>query len=288
LRHNLAYLSTWLGQNIRPGEQVIALAPGLNHVLQDNDAAWLRGRDMTGIAAWDLETALRYWADHPGPAALVLFAGSGTPTVQRYVESLFPGTQMQFVPDRIKLEGEVAFAHLDATPPQLASVLATMRCRGLASELTFVGRDGANGLTFTSAAPFIDAAAIPTEVRTKLYHASPPPARVTARFSGDIEIATGGEYRFTTQVYPGSGTLRIDGRLLGAGDRGVTLNAGRHHIELQAMFDPDPLTMVARLYWQGPDSGDQHEIVPFYRISVPDPACLDAAGDSVKGVAATL
>lgn len=278
LRHNLAYLSTWLGQNIRPDEQVIALAPGLNHVLQENDAAWLRGRDMNGIAAWDLETALRYWTDHRGKAALVLFAGTGTPTVQRYVESLFPGVQMQFVPDPLKLEGDVAFAHLDDTPPQLANVLSTMRCRGLASRFTFVGHDGTEAFTLTSGAPFVDAPAIPSEVRTKLFQANPPPLRVTARFSGRMAIAKAGEYRFTTQVYPGSGLLTIDKKSYGGGaDRGIPLTAGEHEIELQVTFDPDPLTMVARLYWQGPDSGGEREIVPFYRITVPDPACVAAA-----------
>jgi hypothetical protein len=152
-----------------------------------------------------------------------------------------------------------------------------MRCRGLTSEFTFVARDGASAFTMTSAAPFVDAAAIPSDVRTNLFQANPPPARVTARFHGEVVIATAGEYRFTTQVYPGSGTLRIDGQMhSGAGDRGVILAAGRHRIELQATFDPDPLTMVARLYWQGPDSGGQREIVPFYRIGVVDPACLAA------------
>jgi hypothetical protein len=217
----------------------------------------------------------------------VLFAGTGTPTVQRYVESLFPGIQMQFMPDPLKLEGEVAFAHLDGTPPQLANVLATMRCRGLASEFTFVGRDGAGSFTLTSVAPLIDAAAIPGEVRTKLFQANPPPARVTVRFSGDVVIATAGEYRFTTQIYPGSGLLRIDGQGQGGmGEHGIPLSAGQHRIELQATFDPDPLTMVARLYWQGPDSGGQREIVPFYRLTVPDPACLAAVADSVNGPAA--
>lgn len=274
-RHNLAFLSGWLGRNARPGEQIVALAPGYHHVLQENDAAWLRGREMNGIAAWDLSSALQYWTEHPGKTLLLLFGGEGTTTAQAYVESLLPGVTMQFVPDAMKLEGDIAFAHVDDTPPQLAHALAVARCRGLQAEFTVVERaTGASAFTVATVAPFIDAAAIPGTLRNHVSQMQTAPARVTARFAGEMTITTPGEYRFTTQVYPGSGVLMIDKKGYGGAERGIMLAAGPHQIELQATFDPDPLTMVARLYWQGPDSGGKREIVPFYRLSVPDPACL--------------
>jgi hypothetical protein len=234
---------------------------------------------MNGIASWDLGSALEYWREHPGKTLFVLFAGEGTKTAQAYVESLFPDVAMQFVTDTMKLEGDIAFAHLDDMPPQLAQALAVARCRGMQAEFNVVERStGNNAFTVNVAAPFIDAAAIPGTLRNRVSQMEPPPARVTARFTGEINIATAGEYRFTMQVYPGSGVLNIDRKMVAAGqERGVQLSAGRHQVELQATLDPDPLTMVARLYWQGPDSGGQPEIVPFYRLIVPDPVCISSA-----------
>ncbi len=282
-RHNLAYLAGWLGQNARPGEQIVALAPGYHHVLLENDAAWLRGREMNGIAAWDLNTALQYWTAHPGKTLLVIFAGEGTKTVQGYLESLFPGLAMQRMTDTLKLEGDIAFAHLDDMPPRLPQALATAHCGGAHGEFAVIDRaTGSSSFTVAADAPFIDAAAIPGTLRNHLSQMEPAPARVTGRYTGEIDITKGGDYRFMMQVYPGSGVLMIDTKTVTAGlDRGMTMAPGRHSVELQATFDPDPLSMVARLYWQGPDSGGQREIVPFYRVSPPDPACVAAATGAV-------
>lgn len=278
-RHNLALLSGWLGRNARPDEQIVALAPGYHHVLLENDAAWLRGREMKGIAAWDLAGALQYWTDHPGKTLFVLFAGEGTKTAQAYMQSLLPGVTMHYEPDPLKREGDIAFAHVDDIPPALAKGLAVARCRGAQADFSVIER--ATGQSVYSEAivvPFVDAAAIPGTLRNHVSDMNPAPARVTARFSGQIAITTPGEYRFATQVYPGSGQLTIDRKTFGGPEQGVTLAAGPHQIELQATFDPDPLTMVARVYWQGPDSGNQREVLPFYRLTVPDPACLATAG----------
>lgn len=276
-RHNLALLSGWLGQNARPDEQIVALAPGYHHVLLENDAAWLRGREMKGIAAWDLSSALQYWLDHPGKTLFVLFAGEGTKTAQAYMQTLLPGVAMHYEPDPLKREGDIAFAHVDSVPPHLAKSLAEARCRGARAEFNAIDRaSGQTVHTEQVVVPFIDAAAIPGTLRNRVSDVQPTLARVSARYRGEITITTPGEYRFASQVYPGSGMLMIDGKTYGGGERTIKLAAGPHQVDLQVTFDPDPLTMVARLYWQGPDSGNQHEIVPFYRLTAADPSCVAA------------
>jgi hypothetical protein len=230
---------------------------------------------MSGIAAWDLNETLQYWATHPGKTLLVLFTGQGTQAVQRYLESMLPGVRMQFIPDPLKLDGDLAFAHVEAMPPELVSALAASRCHGLRAEFTVVERaSGAEAFTVAGAAPIIDAGVIPGELRNRLSRMESQAARVTARYSGDVILVADGEYRFTVQVYPGSGQLFIDGKLQPGGERPIRLSAGRHQLELRATFDPDPLSMVARLYWQSPGSGGERELVPFYRISAVDPGCV--------------
>jgi hypothetical protein len=275
LRSNLAYLSSWLGRNARPDEQVVAVAPGYHHVLQGNDAAWLRGRDMNGIAAWDVESALRYWSQNPGKTLLVVFAGPGTTIVQRYLEWLIPGLQMQFEPDPLRLDGEIAYAHIDEAPAALRDGLAAVDCYGGQAVFRLVDRTGAETLfTLERRAPFVDAPTLPGELRGSLQNAEPAASKVIAEFRSDFTVEHKGAYRFTTQAYPGLAELSLDGQPYPTQQgRDLHLEAGSHRLELKATLAPDPVALVVRLFWSGPDSGNKQEIMPLYRLAPADPKC---------------
>src|SRR5262249_38018592 len=72
-RNNLAYLTVWLRDHAQPGERVLGIAPGYANALEGHDGSWLRGREVPGYVAWDVESALRRWQSEPGPTLLFVF-----------------------------------------------------------------------------------------------------------------------------------------------------------------------------------------------------------------------
>lgn len=278
LRSNLAFLSSWLRRHGREDEQVIAVAPGYHHVLEANDAAWLRGREASGIAAWDVESALRYWSDNPRKTLLVVFAGPGTAIVQRYLEWLIPGLQMQFEDDPLKLDGEIAYARLNELPARLHDGLKAMDCHGGEAVFRLVGRGGPETLlTVERRVPFIDSPVFPGELRSAIVRTGSAAGKVVAEFRTEFRVERPGIYRFVTQAYPGAAELSVDGQPHPTQyGRALHLEAGDHRLELAATLAPDPVAMVVRLFWSGPDSNGKQEIMPLYRLAPAHPKCAGA------------
>jgi hypothetical protein len=274
LRSNQAYLASWLHRNVRDGEQVVAIAPGYTQVLREGDAGWLRGDEMPGITTWDIDSALRYWSAHPEKTLLLDFAGSATPSVQRYLEWAVPGLQLQFEGDPLNLGGELAYGHLEQMPARATDAIEASRCHGLRAHYSLVDDAGTDRVTMKGTAPLIGDATIPGELRDAIERAESRPRAVTARFDGEFAIAEAGDYQFVAQTYPGKAQLEIDGHPLDdSANQSVNLTAGQHRVEMRAELEPEPLALTVRLLWKGPDSNQEQEIIPFYRIAPVDPAC---------------
>jgi len=60
------------------------------NALEGHDGSWLRGREVLGFVAWDIESALRRWESEPGPTLLFVYAGRSTEAVARFLETLLP------------------------------------------------------------------------------------------------------------------------------------------------------------------------------------------------------
>lgn len=278
-RSNLAYLSSWLGNQVQPGERVVAIAPGYFNVLESNDAAWLRGREMDGIVTWDIEAALRYWAQQNGKTLLLGFAGASTPDVREYLEWLLPGLKMSVETDPLNLGGDLVYAHLEQTPAALSSAVAAARCRGVRAEYRLVGpsADGA-ALNMSAVLPFIDGTTWPGEVRGRLHQMQTRPPSMTVRFQADFVVRTAGDYSFASEGYPGKTALVLDGQQYASQVPSVHLESGSHRMELNATLEPEPNLMSVSLLWKGPDSLGQSELMPFYRISPADASCAGEGG----------
>jgi len=124
----------------------------------------------------------------------------------------------------------------------------------------------------TRTAPLIDAVTIPSELRDAIERGESRPRAVAARFDGEFAVAQAGDYQFVVESDPGKAQLEIDGRPLDdGGNRSVNLTAGEHRVEVSA--DLEPSALVVRLSWKGPDSNQEQEVMPFYRLAPADPAC---------------
>jgi hypothetical protein len=284
---SLAMLSGWLRENVRPGEQVVGIAPGNFNVLMPNDAAWLRGREMRGKVAWDVEDALRYWSAHGGETLLFAAAGPGTATVRRYVEWLLPGLEMEWQPDPLGAEGDIAYAHVPGAPPDLKRRLGSLRCQGMRAEFELVG--GTSGVVkrFTRVLPFIDTSTWPGEVRDAVFRAPVRPEAIRVSFDATFKIERPGRYTFILESYAGSAEMFIDAGAHPLYSRGpVELDAGEHTLSVRGQFEPLAVEPNIRLSWRGPDTGGSAELIPFYRIAAEDPSCraagavVSAAGDN--------
>ncbi|MGH7790479.1 MAG: glycosyltransferase family 39 protein [Candidatus Binatia bacterium] len=278
-RNNLAYLSVWLGQHVRPGERVLGIAPAHANVLQGHDGSWLRGGDIDGLVTWDIESALRAWAARPGPLLFFLYDGRSTDALTAYLKFLMPELQFETTVDPLEMGADVTFARVDDVPPSLARVLANWRCRGVRAKYEIIGADGEEVLwSIDGVGPFVSRSVWPAELSEALYRLPVPKSGIRGRFTGDIAIATGGDYLFQVNVYAGSAELWIDGlRRADDGRTKLPLAAGVHHIEVKALFAPMAIEPAISLMWSGPESGHQIEVLPFYRLAVPDPSCVDHA-----------
>jgi len=279
MRNNLPYLSTWLREHVDANEQVVGVVPMFTYLLGPSDAAWLRGRDMPGLVAGDIETALRYWSRNPRPTVLMVAEGPWTRDVQTYLDQLLPGVQMEFDVDRINAGGDVTYAHLPEPPPGLAQALASTHCRGARALFEMLGSTPDDKLLeVTSVIPFVDAATWPGVVRDAIerFEGKVKSIRVTIRST--ILVKQSGQYQFEMDSYLGTVQLRIDGEQYVTANAPRELSAGPHTIEINGQFSPSGAENLLRLLWQGPESAGRQELLPFYRVAVPDQACDQAHG----------
>ncbi len=273
--HPLSYLTIWIRDNLRPGERVLGVAPGLTYTVKSHDGIWLMGKRGVGELTSDVDSALQAWAAAPGPTLFLLFAGPPTADLAAYLHWLVPGLEFSIVRGPFDSGSDLAFLHATAAPPELAARLASTRCRGAAGTFTVLG-DGVTDVRGRQqvVVPLIARATWPAALMDRLD--SLRAKRLSFVFAARFRIDRGGEYRFGVDIYYGSARLRIDGQQADLyGYAPLVLEAGRHDLILEADLSPHAPNLQLR--WSGPDARGQQELMPLYRIAEPDPACLTAA-----------
>jgi hypothetical protein len=286
-RNNLAYLSIWLGQHVRPGERVLGIAPGFTNVLEGHDGSWLRGGDIGGVVTWDIQAALRQWEHEPGPMLVFVYAGRSTAAVAEFLASEFPELAFTYDADPLGAQADVAWARVPGPPPQLAERLARWDCRGAHARFAVVG-PGPNEvpLSVETTVPFIAKCTWPAVIPDTLYRLAQRPNAIQTRFTADFAVATAGDYRFSLELYAGTGTLRIDDvpRDMYA-HTPVPLAVGMHRLEVTAEFAPLAMEPAIELLWSGPDTGGRPQLMPFYRLTPLAPSCAPAGSVGSAGAA---
>jgi hypothetical protein len=277
MHNNLALLSSWLRNNVRPGERVVMIAPGYTFVFDANDAMWLRG-PVDGIAVANIEAALRNLAASPGATLFAIFAGSTSAQLQGYFEWLIPGLHMQFVLDPDDRGGEIAYAHLPERPPNLVGRVEQARCHGARGEYEVLGPAGEVLASVTDVVPFIDYAAWPNQVNRLVEKLAPNVTSVRVRYQATIMIDTPGDY----VIAPEAGVTRvqalIDQQQWNAHGPPVHLDAAPHTLEISGTFRGNE-NPTLRLLWKGPGTGGRLELMPVYRLAAVDASCADSVSE---------
>lgn len=279
LRSNLAYLSSWLRRNFRPGEQVVGAVPNQPFVLTGNDAAWLRGGEMPGRIVCDLDEALRYWHAHPAPTLFVVADGPAGAQIKDFLAARFPDLNLEIDPDPYSLGADVVYVHAPRPPQALGEVLDRWHCRGMKMTLEALGEPAERVLhRVTRVVPFVSKSTWPGEARDALYRVEGKARQVRVRLAGDFRIDRPGPYEFSVSAYSGRAQIKVDGQALGDGrGREVLLDAGVHSMEITGTFEPIAAEPTVQLDWRTPDSGKQFRLMPFYQYAVEDPACAAGA-----------
>jgi hypothetical protein len=275
-RH-LAYLSAWIGRNARPGEVVLAIAPGHSYAFEGNDAVWLRGVGVQGTGAWDIASALSSWGASSEPTLFFVYAGSSTPAVRRYLGWLLPSLPLDTHPGPAGADSDISFVHLPGAPDDLPQRLeAGARCSSVTAEFEIIG-DGDEVLVRHEARlPFVDSTTLPHAMQSDVWRQQAKTKHIRAQFNGEFEVESGGAYAFTVEIHPGSGDLFLDGEHLGRVGEGQRLwrdlEPGPHRFELRAIYLPRVAQPTARLLWEGPATGGEREIMPVYLLN-PNQGC---------------
>jgi hypothetical protein len=283
-RNNLAYLAVWLRQHVHPGERVLGIAPNHTNALAGHDGSWLRGGQIDGLVAFDVESALRAWLRERGPTLLFVYDGRNTAAMVEYLEWLLPGVKFTTDVDPLELEADVAYVRLPGPPADLTERLANWDCRGMQADFSLIGQNGPI-YNLQRVVPFLTKSVWPAAMIEKLYRAVPPPTGIHIRGRTEFRIDKGGEYSFEAENYTGSARISIDGLNSSGTDPRLALNAGMHQIEVTADFPPMVIEPHLRLLWSGPDTGNVKQLMPFYRIAPLNPACASAAGADSAGAA---
>lgn len=271
---DLAYLAWWLQNRVGPEDRVVIAAPNFPYLMDRHDAAWMRGERVQGASFWDLQSALRDWAQHPQATLVAVYAGPTWPAVQAYLSHLLPSAEFGREPEPGEDGKELLYHRSRAKPPELEQVLARWGCEPVTLSVDLFDADGELLSTLQGTAGLIDPTLWPGGVQETVRRLRPQVKRAEARFSATIRIEKGGLYVFPYESYPGAGRLSVDGTPVPyPPTSGVQLEPGLHHLELRSEYDPHAAAPMLRLFWQGPDSAGIKELVPFYRISPARPGC---------------
>lgn len=271
MRQNLVYLAAWLREHARPDEQVVGVGPNYFNVLQANDAAWVRGREMSGIMAWDVAEALHYWTTHRQPTLLVAFTEFSTGAVREYLEWLIPGLHLQLDVDPIGEGGDVAYAHVSGPPAALADRLAWARCRGAHGSYRLT--DASQRLLYQVDAilPFIDTATWPAAARQAMQRNEDRARAIVLDIRGTFVLPEAGTYTLALETYAGRVDLTVDG--LAREPVPAPLDAGPHTFQITGTFDALVAGPTVRLLWEGPATQGTRTLMPLYRLAEENPSC---------------
>ena len=281
-RNDLAYLSEWLRQNAQ-GRPVVGLIPtGANVVFIPNDSAWLRGPDVTGTSAWDVRQALDKLARHHDEALLLISAPKAVPEIAEYFQYMLPSAHFQLRTD--PWNGDVRMAYASIADPAVLLQSASFQerlCHGIRATFVIYGRDGRVISSSSSILPFIDTTTWPGAVRAVSFEHEQDGKSIDVVWEGDFTVPESGSYVFFPECYEGRVVATIDQTHIGGNSQlEMTLAAGPHHFEMRGQFNVRMVDPTARLSWR-PAGGGEFRVVPFYRMTQPDPACLGQPAEPV-------
>jgi len=264
----LAYLSWWLGQSVKPETRAITVAPNFTYLMEANDASWLRP-GVRGIALWDLERALDDWfANPPQNTFLTIYGGAASGDLRQYLAWLLPGVEFTRVPGPLGPDGDLLYADVPIRPADLEQRLKRWSCQPVKVSVDLINDREQVVETLHGSAGLIDATLWPGMIQIAFQRRRPEIKRARVQFAAEFEVKEAGAYTFPLLVFPGFGTVSVDGRTIPYPAAGpIELSEGKHHIELVSQYDPAANSPVHRLFWSGPDSGYRRELMPFYRIS---------------------
>jgi hypothetical protein len=270
-RNELAYLTVWIRDHVKPGERVVGIAPLHPNAIKTHDGIWLMPERPPGRIVSDVETALRDWLANPVPTLFVIYVGRTTEDVAAYLRWLLPSLDIRIDRDPLEMGDDVAWFHVDAPPPDLAAKLNELPCRGAEAVLTLHGPAADPPLaTQRTMVPYIDRSTWPEALMDQVPRLAPQ--RLTLRYRTQFRIEKGGEYRFGITSYAGQATLRIDGqRRDGHAFVPAELTPGVHELTVDGEFAL--VTPSLQLRWSGPDTQNRQEVMPLYRIAEPLENC---------------
>lgn len=264
---DLAYLSWWIGNNVVDEERLLFVGPNFAYMMEPHDAAWLRGWKKQGRAVWDIQSALSEWALHPGPSILMINAGASSRDVRSYLDWLLPGIQFTVEPGPIGPDRDFLWARAETPPAELARKLERWVCQPVKIRAELLDRNGDVVETVYGTAGLIDPTQWPAAFQMALRRRGEEAQRMRVRFSGNFSVKEAGAYNFPVEIYPGTGTLAIDGTLVSYPPTAtVRLEPGPHRAEIVSEYDPNANAPSFRLYWSGPDTAGAKQLLPFYAI----------------------
>ncbi len=274
-RSDLAYLSDWLRENAH-GRRVVGLLPNAGFVVfMDNDASWLRGPDVSGIATWDVGELFHQLAAEHGEVMLMVSCPRTIMDVAGYLESVLPGLHLEprFGPEPGQVR--MAFGALTAPPAAMHSpAYRAVRCTGVRARFILRGENGVVIQTIEQVVPFIDTTTWLGAVREAVAHHEQDGRWIDATWGGEFAIDTAGEYLFSPESYEGQVNAVIDGKPVPGGvATALVLSAGSHSMSMSGRFNSRILEPTARLSWR-PPGREEFELIPFYRLAGVDAQCL--------------
>ncbi|HUI25165.1 MAG TPA: hypothetical protein VL403_03700 [Candidatus Kryptonia bacterium] len=282
-RSDLTYLSTWVREHAG-GERVIGLIPSnSNVVFMENDASWLRGRDVRGESTWDVNQTLQKLAAGEGEAMLLIGASTSSADLAEYFEYRLPGLKMEIRLDDTSGAPRMAFARLQLPPPALQSPAGLAAdCRGVHAQFNLLRADRSPIATIDQTIPVIDAGTWPGALRIAVQQNERDASKIAASWSAEFTVTEPGEYIIAPQSYEGPVVATIDETRVSSGASvPVTLAAGTHHFEMHGEFTARILEPMARVSWATPSVRGELHLVPFYRVAEPDAACTAAVSASL-------
>ncbi len=271
VRSRLARLCSWLGENIRPGEQVFGSAHREYNALVGSDAAWLRGGRIPGAMEWDIMSALERW-DEDEPTVLVAYAGYDTHATARFLEDTFAGLDVHVIPDPLDLGAAIAVGRLPGRPQDYDAIMERLRCRGIEVRYDFVGEGKEVLRQVDRVQPLVGLSTWPSEV-VNAFHQGIRPRRLQVTYTGRIWIEEAGNYSFEADVFGGPLHMLVDGERSNGRFLRRHLDRGEHSFRAVADLAPLGGGVKVRLLWRGPDSKDRLEPIPFYAMATPPTGC---------------
>jgi hypothetical protein len=279
---DLAYLSGWVGRNVRPGERVLAIAPGNSFLFEGNDAAWMRGVQTEGAAVWDITTALERLRSKR-PTLFMVYAGASTREVGQYLAWLLPSLPLEIVSGPKGPESDIAYVHLAAPPEDLPRRLeATAACPGATAVFRILGNDEAELTHEERVVPFVDRSTFPHSVLSDVWRLQDETKSIRVQFNASFGVRQGGDYFIIADLAPGDGDLFVDGEHVETltGVR-LALQPGMHTLELRGVYPAKVGLPSAELFWAGPDTGEQKQLMPLYRLGENEACRASTASEAI-------